>query len=129
MGYCRDGLQVGDFELGIGKNLHKHTAGVPVNGTVDSLQVGEVAQAGLDAKAQQGVGQQGQRIAEEVVRRHDVLALCGNGQQGVADGCHPRIEGRHVGSTRKRTDALLQIGDGGVLHPGIVGGLDAATLL
>ena len=89
------------------------------------VQVGEVAQTCLHAKMLQGGGYQGQRVAEEMARRDDVLALLRDGQQGVADGRHARVEGSHVGCSRQRLDALFEVGHRGVLHTGVVGGFDA----
>ena len=127
VGYLGNGPQVGHLQLGVGDDFEEDARRLLVDSLPDGLQVGEVAQPGLHTEAQQRIGDEGQRVAEEVARGDDALALGADGQQGVADGCHARVEGRHVGGSRQCTDALLQVGDGGVFHAGVVGCLDAVA--
>ena len=127
VGYFGNGFQVGHFLLWVCYDFQEHAAGLLVDGCLHGLQVGKVSQPGFHAKPQQRVADQCQRVAEQMARRNDGAALCTDGQQRIADSGHTRVERRHMGSSRQRLHALLEVGYRGILHACIVGRVDAVA--
>ena len=127
MGYLCYRFQVGYLQLRIGHHLQEYSTGLVVDSLSHSLQVGEIAQSRFHPKPLQRGGDKSQRITKEVMRRYDIPALCGHGQQRVTDSCHARVEGRHVVGTRQGLHTLFEVGHRGILHTCVVGSLDTVT--
>ncbi len=88
MSHLRDGLQVGNLQLRVGQDFQEHAAGVIINGLAYRFDIGQIAQADLYAETAQGGNEQGIGIAEEMLGGNDVLALCSQRHEGVADCRH-----------------------------------------
>ena len=127
VGYFGKCLQVGHFHLGIGDDLEEYAGGTVVDGLLHLSHVGEVAQSGFHAKTGEGLSEQRESVAKEVLRRDDVLSLCCQGYYRIADGGHTGIEGHNIFGAGQGLHALLKVGDGGVLHTRIVGSVNAAA--
>ena len=127
MGYFGQGTEVGHLHLGIGDNFQEDAARPLVDCGTHFVYLGQIAKAGLYAEALQGLGKQGVGIAKQVARCHHV-APCGcHSHQGVADGCHAGVEGRHGGSAGQLGDFLFEVSHSGIGHAGIVRAVNTST--
>ena len=124
MSHFRDGFQIGNLQLWVGQDFQEDAAGVIIDGFTHLLYIGQVAQTHLYAESAQGSNEQSVGIAEEMLRGNDVLALCSQGHESIADCRHSRIEGCGVGSIGEGCHSALQVGYRRILHTGVIGSLD-----
>jgi hypothetical protein len=94
-------LQVCDFQLRIRDDFQEDAAGILIDGFLHRLDIRQVPQARLDAEGHQGSGDERKRVPEQMPGGDDVLALRGDGEDGVADSRHAGIVPRYVGRPRQ----------------------------
>lgn len=119
-------LQVCDFQLRIRDDFQEDAAGILIDGFLHRLDIRQVPQARLDAEGHQGSGDERKRVPEQMPGGDDVLALRGDGEDGVADSRHAGIVPHYVGRPRQGPDAVLEIGHRGVFHARVIGGFRLA---
>ena len=101
VGDGRDGVDVGDVGVGVAQGLQVHGLGVGPDGGLHLLQVVGVDEGGLHPEVGQGLAQQVVAAAVDGLLGHDVVALLGQGLDGVGDG-------RRAGGHRQGRGAALQ---------------------
>ena len=119
MGNLRQGLDVCHEQLRIGDNLEEQCCSLVVNQRLYFFRLCEVGKAWFHTKAAQGVTNQRDAVAKQVLRGHDVQSCAAYCRQGVGNRCHTSVQCRHTGGSGDLPDALLQIGGRGVGDAGI----------
>ena len=119
MGDVGEPSDVGHEELRIGDDFEEQGAGLVVNQRLHLLGLREVGKARLYPEVSQRVADERDRVAEEMLRGHDVQSCRADSRQGVVDGGHAGVECRHAGGARQLAHTLLQIGDGRVGDAGV----------
>ena len=103
-----DGVDVGDVAVGVAQGLQVDCLGVVLDGALHLGQVVGVHKGGGDAVLGQGVGQQVVGAAVDGLLGHDVLAVPGQGLNGVGDGGGTGGHGQRSHAALQGGDALLQ---------------------
>ncbi len=114
-----------DRELRVGQGLGVIGAGAVIGGAAESLRVGRIDEADLDALVLQRVGEQVPGAAVEVGRGDDIVA-------GAGEVLHRIGRGRLAGGHRQRGDAAFERRDALFEHVGRRvpdAGIDVAELL
>ena len=122
--HLRKRLQVGHLQLRIGNDFQEHATGILINCLAYLFYIGQVAQSHLHPETAQGGNQQCIGITEEMLGADDVLALCSQRHQRIADSSHTRIESCNMLRTGQSLDAAFQVGNRRILHTRIIRSLD-----
>ena len=121
----RHGGNIGDLQIGVGRRLQIHAAGVLLQRRLHRLQIGGVDEVHLHAVAGHAVVEKGEGAAVEGGVCHNVLAGTGDSPQCRGDSAHARCGGNAgLAAFQRRHLALQHIG-GGVAQTGV----DVAALL
>ncbi|MNM75536.1 hypothetical protein D3C81_873270 [compost metagenome] len=113
------GLQVDDIAGRVADRLAEHCLGAAVDQRFEGGDVVMGGEAGLDAEARQGMGQQVVGTAVELGHRDDIVAGFGHGLDRVGDRRHARGHGQGTDTAFERRHALLEYVVGRVHDPAI----------
>ena len=86
MGYLGNAVDIGDTGIGVAEGLDDDGLGVGTEGGIDGSEIFGVDNGGADALGGEGVLNEIERAAIEVVGSYDVVACMGHILQGIGDG-------------------------------------------
>ena len=109
-----DGFEVRQVGVRVAEGLEVDELGVLLDGVLELLRVLGGDEGGGDAVARQGVAQQVEGAAVDVLGGDDMIAGLGDVAHGVFDGGGAGSDGQTGGATFKGGDAVLEDALGGV---------------
>ena len=110
---------VGHLKLRIGNDFQGHQSRLRANGGRHVGGPGHVDIGHRHSPLLQRLLEQRIRVAEQVVRGHDVRSGPSQGKHHVGNGRHARGEGQDARCVGQRADPLFQLGDGRVGDAGV----------
>ena len=119
VGDFRNSLNVRDVGIGIAESLDQDKLGVVLDGSLNFVQVVDIHEGGIHTEGAKGVLQQVVGTAIDGALCHHVVALTGEGRNGVSKGCR-------TGCNGKACDASFQGGD--TLFKNVLGGVGEASV-
>ena len=108
------GLDIDDVAGRVADRFAEHGLGLVVDQRFQGGNVVVRGEAGLDAEARQGVGQQVVGAAIQLGHRDDVVTGFGDGLDRIGDGRHAGGHGQRADATFQRRHALFEHGVGRV---------------
>lgn len=109
VGDVGEALDISHIELGVRDDLKEQSARMVIDGSLHLLEVTRVNETRLHPERAEGVAQERDGVAEEMLGSHNVDLLSRQGGQRIADGSHTRVEGSDAQRPRPPLHPALEI--------------------